>query len=163
MDDKVPWADTYRAYAPGLARYARRLSRDDDDADEVVHDVFVRAMATAGPTRPEAMQAWLYRIATNLLVSRQRRRRRFRFVALDPESRSAEDAFDVEAEMVRRALRSIPADQAVALVLRLHEGRSRSQIADLLDLSEDGVKSRLVRGRRNFAAAYRRIQDGGKK
>jgi len=42
----------------------------------------------------------------------------------------------------------------------LHEGRSRSEIAAHLGISEEGVKSRLARGRLNFAAAYRRLERG---
>ena len=58
------------------------------------------------------------------------------------------------------ALNSIPPDQAIALTLHLHSGFSRLEIAILLRTNEETIKSRLSRGRRNFAAAYRRLERG---
>jgi len=57
-------------------------------------------------------------------------------------------------------MRSIPADQAATLLLFYESGFARGEIADLLNVSEETVKSRLARGRKNFMAAYRRLERG---
>jgi RNA polymerase sigma-70 factor (ECF subfamily) len=102
----------------------------------------------------------LFRIATNLAVSHLRRRRLLSFLPFAREHPGEHDAFDVEGAQVRAALRSIPADQAVALVLTLHQGFSRREAAALLGVGEETMKSRIARGRLNFAAAYKRLERG---
>lgn len=151
------WVALYRDHGPRLLRYLRRLTRDEEEAADLMQDTFERAMRAG--TVPADASAWLYRIASNAAIDHLRRRRRLRFLRLPPEAVAPTRDTD-DLELVRRALRSIPPDQAVALVLRLHEGRSRREVAELLGLSEDGVKSRLARGRLNFIAACRRIERG---
>ena len=102
----------------------------------------------------------MFRVATNLAVSHLRRRRVVSFLPFTSEHASAHEAFDVEGAQVRAALRSIPADQAVALVLTLHQGFSRREVAQMLGISEETVKSRVARGRLNFTAAYKRLERG---
>jgi RNA polymerase sigma-70 factor (ECF subfamily) len=154
------WGAIYAREGPGLLRFARRLSASDDEARDVLQEVFVRAMRTSSrPTDASRFRPWLYRIVTNECIDR-RRRRRFFIASLDAV-RAPAPVIDTSGDaLVRQALRSIPPDQAAALVLRLQEGRSRAEIASHLGISEEGVKSRLARGRLNFAAAYRRLERG---
>ncbi len=91
-----------------------------------------------------------------LAIDHLRRRRRFAFLPFSGSERDDRATFDVDADVVRSALRSVPPEQATALVLRLHEGFSRAEIAQLTGVSERVVKERLERGRESFAQAYRR-------
>jgi RNA polymerase sigma-70 factor (ECF subfamily) len=155
----VNWAEAYRLYAPALVRYARRLVRDEELARDLVQDCFHHAMR-AGTVPPwDELRPWLYRIATNAAVSAMRRQRLRQLLRLEPAA-AQWDGIET-AHLVRQSLASIPEDQAVALVLQLHEGFSRREIAEMLGRSEETIKSRLARGRLNFIAAYRRIERGG--
>lgn len=156
LEQPASWEATYSAEGPGLQRYLCRLTRDDEEASDVLQECFARALARRSPSDPEGRRRWLYRTASNLVVSRIRRAQRWRLLRLEPAS--APDVHEVD--QVRRALRSIPADQAVTLVLRLHQGWSRAEIAQMQGIPEETVKSRLARGRANFAAAYRRLERG---
>ena len=80
---------------------------------------------------------------------------RLAFRPFSGRERDERPAFDSDADAVRRALQRIPVVQAAALVLRLHEGFSRAEIAELTGVTERAVKDRLERGRENFARAYR--------
>lgn len=155
-EDAPVWDDAYRTHAAGLLRYLRRLSPTNEVAEELMQETFARAMrASRAPHAAEEMRPWLYRIATNVAVDRLRRERRFSFVPfLGREIAPEPDAEQVD--LVRRALRAIAPDQAVALVLRLHEGFTPAEIAALLEVTEVAVKSRLFRGRRAFIAEFRR-------
>src|SRR5438105_4816065 len=149
----------YAAHAGDLARYLRRLVRDPETAADLVQETFVRAMsARRVPEAEEKIRPWLFRIASNLAVSHLRRARLRALLRLDPAP-PAPATLD-EAEHVRLALRSIPPEQAVTLVLALHQGLNRREVAALLGVSEEAIKSRLARGRLNFAAAYRRLDRG---
>jgi len=153
------WRALYEAHGPDLLAFLRRATGEAHLAEDLLHESFARAIASrSGP--PALARPWLFRIAANLAISHHRRRRLFAFVPLSDEQVEPGGGYDVEAEQVRAALRSIPRDQAVTLTLALHEGFTRREIAEMLAASEETVKSRLARGRRNFAAAYRRLERG---
>jgi RNA polymerase sigma factor (sigma-70 family) len=153
----MDWDATYRSEAPALLRYAQRLV-GPEQATDIIQDCFIRAMRAAHqPEAPEQIRPWLYRIVTNLAVDALRRRRRWRFAPLE-SANAITNSQSSEVELVRAALQQIPTEQAVTLVLRLHENMSRAEITRVLGISESAVKARLVRGRLNFVAAYRRLQ-----
>ncbi len=156
----VNWVHAYEAYARDLLGFLRRTTGNQATAEDLLHEAFARAIASTTPVGVGDARPWLFKIAANLAASHLRRRRLLTFVALRSVHSSAPEAFDIEGEHVRRALRSIPPDQAICLTLALHQGFTRREIAEMLRVSEETIKSRLARGRRNFAAAYRRLERG---
>jgi RNA polymerase sigma factor (sigma-70 family) len=123
-----------------------------------MQETFVRALrAKRTPTLTE-MRPWLFRIASNLAMTHLRRPRWPDVLSLRRHV-MADVPFE-EGEQVRQALRSIPPDQAVTLALAFHEGFSRREIAEMLGVTEEAVKSRVARGRLNFTAAYARLERG---
>ncbi len=120
----------------------------------------MRAVRAAARFPRDAERPWLFRVAANLAASHLRRRRLLAFLPLSDRHPAEHGAFDTESDQVRAALASIPTDQAIPLTLHLHSGFARREIAELLQTSQETIKSRLARGRRNFAAAYRRLERG---
>ncbi len=155
---ELDWRRLYEAHAGELLRYLRKLVADDERASELLQDTFIRGMDRAGSLRDAGdVRPWLYRIATNLAIEHLRRRKRIAFLPFGRDHAASGDLADPTADHVRRALGAINADQAAALVLCLQEGFSRSEVAVLMKVSEQTVKSRLARGRVAFARAYRRL------
>lgn len=158
---KERWSDDYRQHGPAILRYVRRIAKDDDTAADLLHETFARALsASSAPADEIGRRRWLFRVATNLAIDHVRRSRRFRWLPLSEREIDQGEPFDAEANLVRSAVRSIAPDQAVVLILRVQEGHSRAEIAEILGVSEAAVKSRLARARENFAAAYRRLERG---
>jgi RNA polymerase sigma-70 factor (ECF subfamily) len=155
---EVPWDAIYDAHARDIARYLRRLVGDADTAADLMQETFVKAMHARRRAPVDEMRPWLFRIASNLAMGHLRRPRWAELLGLKREVRSS-SAFE-EGEHVRQAMRSIPADQAITLALAFHEGFSRREIAQMLGVSEETVKSRVARGRLNFTAAYKRLERG---
>jgi RNA polymerase sigma-70 factor (ECF subfamily) len=155
---EAPWEAIYDAHARDIARYLRRLVGDADVAADLMQETFVKAMHARRRAPVDEMRPWLFRIASNLAVSHLRKPRWAELLGLRREIRS-HVSFE-EGEQVRQAMRSIPADQAVTLALAFHEGFSRREIAQMLGVSEETVKSRIARGRLNFTAAYKRLERG---
>jgi RNA polymerase sigma-70 factor (ECF subfamily) len=150
----------YERHGPELSAFVLRLVGDVEATQDLVQDTFVRAIQRQATLRePRAARAWLYRIASRLVIERRRRRALLAFVPFVGNERAAEPDMDTAA-LVRAALSRIPTHQAVALVLAYHEGLARAEIAALLDVPEDTVKTRIHRGRKNFGAAYRRLERG---
>lgn len=158
----VNWTAAYERDAPDLLRYLRRFVRTTDRAEDLLQETFVHAMAADRVPTEDELRPWLYRIASNLAISQLRRDRRRALLSFrhsQPESRSIQIE---DLEHVRIALRSIPPDQAIALVLTVHHGFSRTEAASILMIPPETLKTRLARGRLNFAAAYGRIGHGSK-
>jgi RNA polymerase sigma-70 factor (ECF subfamily) len=155
----VDWERAYALHAAEILRYLRRLSRDASNAEDLMQETFVRAERAARVPADAELRPWLYRIATNLAIDHLRRGRRIAFMPFSGREPDERAAFDDSGDAVRHALRAIPAEQAVTLILRLHEGYSRAEIARLTGVSERAVKVRLEHGRESFARAYRRERD----
>jgi len=119
-----------------------------EEAEDVVQDVFCTVLAST--TVPDSFRAWLYRITRNRCLDALRARGRRRDGQLS-ESRMVATLTGNLTRLVRRELHSqlqelvaaLPDSQRDVLRLRYAEGLSRTEIAQVLDISESLVRSRL--------------------
>jgi RNA polymerase sigma-70 factor (ECF subfamily) len=137
---------------PALRRYARALTRDIDQADDLVQDCLERAIARRGLFRPrEPVRAWLFTILVNLHRNALRgARRRGAMVDLDtmPELSvpPAQPGHLALAEL-DRAIGTLPLEQKEALLLITLEGLSYQEAATILAIPIGTLMSRLGRAR----------------
>lgn len=143
---------------------ARRLLRDEHDAQDVVQEAYLRALRYWGGQRGEHPRAWLLTIVRHCCYTWTRRQRADRpTVEYDEERHGAEAgkgyAADAQAlendrlEELERALDRLPMEFREAVVLREVEGLSYKQIARIIGAPIGTVMSRLSRGRRLLQAA----------
>ncbi len=157
----LDWEGLYAEHAAELAGYLAKLVGDREVGSDLMQETFVRGMRAGDAIRdPSAVRAWLFRTGTNLGYSHRRRKALLAFLPFTGREQMPHAAFDIEADQIRSALNSIPAEQSAALLLFYDNGFARAEVATLLGVSEETVKSRLARGRRNFIAAYRRLERG---
>ena len=99
-------ARLYEQHRDALRRYvARSLGPDRASAEDVVQEVFVRALARPDSIPPgDESRPWLYRIATNLVIDHHRAAKRRRSKDLDPHMR--DPAPGPEADVIQGDLRS---------------------------------------------------------
>jgi RNA polymerase sigma-70 factor (ECF subfamily) len=127
------------------------------EADDVAQEVFIRFFRSLDNFRGDAqLTTYLSRIAINLslneLKRRQRAQKRFLFWQRsdtsmpDPADEHADPARTDDQQLVRQALQYIEADYRAVIVLRLLEGYSVKETADILDIPMGTVGSRLARG-----------------
>ncbi len=133
----------------------------EDDADDMTQDVFVKAYRGLPRFRGDAPpRAWLAAIADNAVKNRYRARGRFRRIfAASTDDDSGREPRSVDAgpeeqaragesrRVVAEALRRLPAEFRMAVVLRDIEEWSYEEIAASLSLPVGTVKSRIARGR----------------
>ncbi|TPI57428.1 MULTISPECIES: sigma-70 family RNA polymerase sigma factor [unclassified Mesorhizobium] len=140
-------------YLEDLWRYARVLTRDDSDADDLVQEALVRALSLAksyDTSRP--LLPWLIAIVRNTFLSGASRmaadRQRLASYA-DLSDRTSPPAQEHCAELadVGRALSGMPAEQAEILHVVGVLGFTYSEAADLLGVPAGTVMSRLSRAR----------------
>jgi RNA polymerase sigma factor (sigma-70 family) len=137
--------------------YARWLTKNDADAEDVVQDAYVRALRFFSSLRDENARAWLFTIVRNTWYGRFPRRTGGAVVSVPDEDAEhlADVGLDPEAQMiqqqtveqVRRALETLPADFREVLVLRELEGLSYKEIAAIVEIPIGTVMSRLARAR----------------
>jgi RNA polymerase sigma-70 factor (ECF subfamily) len=157
----LDWEDVYQRYGREILAYVTRLTHDRQLSEDLLQDTFVTAMTAADDLRDRAaLRAWLYRIATRKALRHLRRRKLLQWVPFASADTPVETAFEAVMLPVHEALGLISAEQAAALLLHYQQGFSRREIASITGVSEEGVKSRLARGRANFLAAYRRLERG---
>ena len=155
-------------YLGQLYRIARRLVREPADAEDLVHDTYVKAFKAISRTELEDEQAcrrWLYRILINAFRDRCRHDRRSPEVSglsiiddqtadttltavsetVDPETEAAGGEFVADAQ---NAILALPADLRTVVVLFFIEGLSHKEIADVVAIPPGTAMTRLSRGRR---------------
>jgi RNA polymerase sigma-70 factor (ECF subfamily) len=144
--------------------YARWLTRNDADAEDVVQDACVRAMRYFSSFRDDDARAWLFTIVRNAWYSRISRRPGVADAGpLDPQDEPPDGALDPEERLlqqhtvalVRSALERLPVDFREVIVLREIEGLSYKEIAAVVRVPIGTVMSRLARGRERLTAVLK--------
>ncbi len=137
----------------GLRRSLSLRLGDDDLAQDIVQDVFVRIHDRADQLEDvDRVKGWIHRIAHNAMVDALRRRRPQ--VDLDDSLAAAPEPDARLQAAVDDALRTMlgqlgPEDREALVVTEL-EGRTQRELADRLGLSPSGAKSRVQRARRRL-------------
>jgi RNA polymerase sigma factor (sigma-70 family) len=153
--------DTVLPHLDAAFNYARWLTRNDADAEDVVQDACMRAMRFFSSLRDEDARPWLFAIVRNTWYSRVSRRPSTQGTPLiTAQHEGADDALDPEERLlqqhtvavVRTALEQLPVDFREVLVLREFEGLSYKEIAAVIGVPLGTVMSRLARGRERLTA-----------
>ncbi len=159
--DLDAFTDLVDRHKNSLVNYLTRLVRCRDRAEDYAQEAFVRVYKGSGNYKEQGnFGAYLFRIATNLVRSDERRKSRW--FALRPAlvaetssrggSESPQGAVlgDEATHRVTAALAELPLTYRAPLVLREIEGWSYARIAESLSLREGTVKSRINRGKQKL-------------
>lgn len=144
-------------YEKRLQVFCRNMLRSNEDARDVVQEVFANAHgAMLRDERPIAVKAWLYQIARNRSLNHMRKPQPVGVESMDAfESATASAAetvgSKVELQQLVMDVQDLPETQRTALVLREMEALSYEQIAQVMDKTVPAVKSLLVRARVSLA------------
>ena len=164
-------------YMAPLYNAARRLTKDAQDAEDVVQDTYLRALrAYRQLERPSQCRAWLFQILHNVFVDLYRQQRTVQglrvcdgdneredtLIASYPDSADGpEDQMlrRLSQEEVRSILATLPDDWRKIITLCDFDGLTYPEIADVLDCPVGTVRSRLARARRALLIKFRTRAD----
>lgn len=136
-----------------MRRYARALTRDEQDADDVVQDAILRAIERERSFKPEfSRRRWLLAIVHNVFISSKRReaaeaRRNDRFAETLERNPDLEQEQRARLSRIASAYAGLSEQHRAVLHLIAVEGLSYQEVADVLDVPIGTVMSRLSRAR----------------
>jgi RNA polymerase sigma factor (sigma-70 family) len=136
-----------------LRRYARSLTRDETQAEDLVQDTLVRAYERRGLFRPGGnLRGWLLAILHNIFIDGRRRhmaeaRRLEEASALADTAALPEQEAGIRLEQIKAAFLRLPDEQRAALHLVAIEGLPYQEAADALKIPLGTLMSRLGRAR----------------
>lgn len=158
----VQAGDAILEHLDGLYRFALRLTRNADDAQELAQETFLRAWQLK-ETITLDVRAWMFQTLYHSFISGRRRRRRWN---VSSEGNSDTETLEysgprlptvIATEDVRRAIETLPQELRVVVWLSDAEEFRLREISQILDCPIGTVASRLWRARlelRKFLSAY---------
>lgn len=143
----------YRDHKDAIYRFAWRMTGSEAAAEDIVQDCFVSLLRRPDAYHPEGapLRPFLLAMARNLAWKRWRTEHRWD--PLEDEAHAVEPvdpAAGETADLVGRAVQSLPPLQREALVLFEYEGLTLEEIARAVEAEAGTVKARLHRGRENL-------------
>lgn len=163
--DRAEFARFVEAYSGIVYRLALKILVNPQDAEDVLQETFIKAFRhLANFDGRSKLSTWLYRIATNeaLMVLRRRKINPLSIDEPDNDVQDEQEPMQImdwcclpEGEMMSAearkyldsAIEQLPYSLRVVFLLREIEGLSTQETADVLNLSETAVKTRLSRAR----------------
>jgi RNA polymerase sigma-70 factor (ECF subfamily) len=167
-DQQIVFEQEAMQHLDALYRTALRMTRNQQDAEDLVQETYLRAYRFFDKFQPGTnLRAWLFKILTNTYINRYRKQ------ATEPRVDSLDDSeefalyhhLDTEAasrggsveaqaldhfaeEDIKAAIEKLPPPFRMAVVLADVEGFSYNDIAEITGVKKGTVMSRLFRGRR---------------
>jgi RNA polymerase sigma-70 factor (ECF subfamily) len=162
-----------RKYQRPLINFAYRFLHDQNDAEDMAQEIFLRIYSSARSYVPSAkFSTWIYRIATNLCLNELRRTRNRAQDSLESKGledeplnlpdNSIQSPYEAVAEreqirIIRNAIDDLPPRQKTAVVLCKYQGFSYKEVAEIMQCSEGAVKSYLHRARESLLKSCREV------
>ncbi|MBJ6766005.1 RNA polymerase sigma factor [Myxococcaceae bacterium JPH2] len=167
----VSFDTLYEEHAEDVYVWAMRYAAGRSSwAEDVTHDVFLKAWEHRAWLREEDVRGWLFRVTQNVAFSALRREKTFRqrisellFPVQPAETESTPEAALVRREAVRSAsatLDRLPGQERVVMALKILDDLSQREIAQLLSLSEGYVSKLISRAQGRLLAWGWKVEDG---
>lgn len=176
--DQDAMTELYMRTHNNVYHTVKALIQSDDTVLDIVQDSYVKGFHNLSQLQdPDKFRAWMKRIAHNLAVDYLRKARPVMFSALSTEDHEVVEFADDRTEnlpdvvmdqqettrLVNEILGCLSEEQRLVVSMYYYEQMSVKEIAELLGISENTVKSRLSYGRRKIEVQVRALEKKGTK
>lgn len=150
--NKDAFGEIYKIYFKKIYRYCRINLGSEETAKDVVQETFLkawRALPTFSFDNGGSIQAFLFRIARNLIIDLSRKRKELpldtalEIVAKDDMEEKLDRKNDIK--LVQQALSKLAPEDKQIMILRFFEEMPTAQIAQIVGISEGNLRVRLYR------------------
>ncbi len=152
QNDPLTFGQLLERHERELFAYALRISGQRADAEDLYQDTFLAAFRAWPPPRRGNERAWLYKIATNRAIDRERRTKRV-VASVDDLALAAPERDDVTLADLAGAIETLPTGQRAAFVLRKVQGLPYVEIAIALECTEEAARARVSEALKKVKAA----------
>ena len=153
MDERL-FEELYEKYANDVLRVSFFYLGDKQQAEDVTQDVFIKLLTTAPDLVPGKEKAWLLKVALNKCRDTWRnagvRRVGLGSPAMELVGVEGEMEDRMEKQELLSAIHRLPADFRDVILLHYYQGYGIAEMAQLLNVPEGTVSSRLSRGRKKL-------------
>jgi len=148
MRNEAQLAELYEEYYDRITRYAYVHIGDRNDAEDIAGETFLRALKTLDSyqERGVPMQAWLFKIAHNLIVDYLRKKTKIKIQAIDitpladDEDPTVMVEKKVQLEKVKKAMINLTDDQREVIGLRFLGGMTSREVAQVMNKNDGAVR-----------------------
>ena len=179
MGDQEALTDLYNRTSTGVYNTIRFIVKDEDNVLDIMQDTYIKAFDSLDQLQKASkFEPWIKRIAHNKAIDYLRRSKPLifsemvpddsdevlQFEDVRPDVQPAEVADQKEtARLIKQILDSLPEDQRACIALYYYDQLSVKEIAQVLQIPEATVKSRLQYGRRKIETQVRELEHQGTK
>lgn len=140
----------YTRYKSPLFNLAYRFAGDSSLAEDLLQEIFIKIFGHIKKLRsPEALNSWLYRIATNTCISFVRKKEKTKEVPLDEFADISNTQYDDRhvRKDLEAAIKTLPPKQKIVFQLHDIQGFTHTEIAQIMSSSVGTAKSQLFKAR----------------
>jgi RNA polymerase sigma-70 factor (ECF subfamily) len=135
-----------RRYLPAVLGFCLAKTKNIHDSEDIMQDVFLKAFKKLNTLRDHARaRAWLLKIARRVCIDYYRNSSQTRKMPNDVQAST--DSQSEHIDRLHRAIAKLPDGYRELITLYYLDGRKCANVAECLGISEDAVRSRLVRAR----------------
>ncbi|HNW34442.1 MAG TPA: RNA polymerase sigma factor [Candidatus Ozemobacteraceae bacterium] len=161
--DRKAFEEIYRAHSGMVYNVAFRMTGHLETAGEITQDVFMAVFRKLAQFRGQSkLKTWIYRITVNTALNLRRReaveKERLRAYAVEKkvlEPQVTPQPGDEPFDRVQELMMFLPPEQRVCMLLRSIEQLGYQEIADILEININTVRTRLKRARESLFAKLR--------
>jgi len=166
--DMEAFRAVYETYSEFVFNVALRVARYREDAKEITQEVFVTVHnKLKGFRHRSALRTWMYRITVNTALNYLKKHSRMKNKTVEYDdalgSRYSKDYISEKADrehqenVINKLLGFLTPEQRVCIVLRNIEGLSYEDMAKVLDIDINAVRSRLKRAREKLLSVRKEV------
>ena len=165
--NRAAFEDIIYRYEKRIYNLALKYTGNVEDASDLLQDTFLQVLKKLQTFRGDAkFSTWIFRITTNLFLMKKRKEKNIDIVPMDKPvlTRKGDSVemqlfdekavqpldlveYNEENEILMKAIESLPDDYKTAIVLKDMNGFSNEEVAGILEITVQAVKSRVHRAR----------------
>ncbi|MEI7585048.1 RNA polymerase sigma-70 factor [Runella sp.] len=151
--DQIAFAELYNHYKTPAIKFCVSFIKDEEEAEDMIHDVLIKIWDKRNQINPGLnFNAYLFTCLRNLVFDHLKKMEKSYFIQQQYLERMEYWRDEIETEdakimHLRTAIDSLPKKRKIILMLKVEEGKSYEEIAELMRISKNTVKNQLVKAK----------------